>query len=370
MYYLSARDSIDLTDELRRVLIEEKGYIDGPTTRGVFDEPSPHAEEVLQRLREIDPNYAVETFLPHGTLMVLKELTGFSDAAGYYRDCFYPTASSPSTRLRTARAMVLRDREFGLLDEIALSLLEAVFVDHYPGTRNYSFELSTSLGGYSWSDLINYGPRLKDYLLPGSELLASDGTQRVLPQGLELKSLNDRVKLELQFLPSQGLRWSLWGTSRLKSGHRRIAAELNAVMDDYRLRLEAMELYRKAVPAPSHSEPVISFVLRELRSLGITELDGLRGGISFGDEPIILKDSDSRGFYARCRSCGMVIGLELVTDLIGFSGGRSPDWKDPDIYRSTIYEYSVNRKLSQSHLATGCEGIEAESSRTGKPFVG
>lgn len=337
------------------------GHIDGPRNWSVLgDDPKVEAM-LLAKFQALDRGAKPGERLSSTTLKALQEITGLDSGKFFYRGILQSQdTDSPELRVKIARAMVLADREFGLLDEICANLLEDVFSSTYPGLRAYCFEIPGELGFYSWKDLLR-GP-LKSYFLPGQDLLAQDGTRRESLR-LKLKAGKETVSMELAVDAVQGAHWRPTGLSTLKRPHLELISRLSAVMVDYSRRLREMDEYRTVPLIPELGYSTVEKVEQSLRlfypetSILIRNL--LRGGVSFGDDPVDLIYDRERGYVARCESCHRAVLIELV------SNSMRADWISEVLYRNKSYESYPRKILALAHGKTGCEGTHSVSSRTG-----
>jgi len=353
MYLLSYMDSVMGRAKFQERIIRNQGYLESSTEL-----------DYLQLAQRLDPDFRPQKMLPRQTRGILEQLQGREGAKDYYRFQDPLERMDPELMLNTARAMVLADRGYGLLDELCASLLEATFNSAYPGLRAYCFAMASSLGGYSWQDLVR-GP-LASYFLPGRDLIALDGTRRELPSGLVLKHGKETVALGFRALPGRGIHWAPRGLSRLKSSHINLVEKLNQVMVDYDDRLKRMDEYLtgpRNAGITSEEERELAELLRMFKGCDLT---GLAPGKSFGDSPIYL-DRTHRGFHVRCESCGAPVELQIVR---GSDSLSDEDWKNR--HRSvhlTTYYSQVSNRLAEIHSSRGCSGTTAVSSRTGEQIT-
>lgn len=352
MYLLHSK-SVEETVELERKLRQELALLERDSLRRV------QAEQLAQSnpfAEPTDPGTSAK--LGPVTRSVLLEYRG---KAGLYRTGYYGRSLSNSERMQIGRAMVLADREFGLLDEIVLDSFRMSFQKHLlSGSLGFSSP-STATDSFDYSYLERI---LSSYLRRESP--------RTKPYELKWKSALGMIYLRLQEIEGS-LYWILRGTSKLRHSHQKFVVELNHALLDYSSRLGWMREYERSEPKPGLGSKVLADLRAELKLFHDRPLDlsGLEPGVSFGDDPLILDDAagETRAYFARCESCELPALVEIRTSYSSFSADfdRSVDWSSPrDSFNSSLPENSLGRILARNHEQSGCGHRTARSSRTGE----
>ena len=131
-----------------------------------------------------------------------------------------------------------------------------------------------------------------------------------------------------------------------------------------------MERYRESDETPGLSDDVLSNLRSQLEIFYHRPFDltGLKTGVSFGDDPIVLEDK-TRGFIARCEICHRPALMEIYNC---YNRDRAVDWLglgSGDIYKNEIPENYANRVLISEHASSSCKWNYAKSSRTGEKVL-
>lgn len=382
MYLLSYETSQELRSELQTAIMAGHLVFSGRelrrterSDRAILDP----AADLKELLKKIDRGH--DSIITKKTRDILRELNG-EELNRPYSASTYGKTESNRAQLEVARAMVLADREFGLLDPISLNLTREI-LDRFSGAEtsiSYS-HVPDDFKEYplriSWTTFQT--EVLKLYLLPGRNELSKTGVARGGFR-ITLHVASGDVKLNLRvMIGGRGLVWSPRGLSALKKSHLKLIDELNGVLDDFAARLRWMELYKQIKPVPGLSLKQIEsvriafgFFLRDPKALNLT---CLRPGLSFGDDPLILENREGRAYLFRCELCAQPLGFEIVRDL---SYSDSVDWTKPDLYRNSTIENQVNsRILDYAHGGSSllkpsapepdpCRGTHYISTRTGE----
>jgi len=330
-----------------------------------------------KRLKSLDRAYDWDNPLSGLTQDIIDELHGKSK--GEYASRIYGKKLTVLERHDVARAMVVAEQKYGLLDRISANLTEKALWDFsLDGRRDAPFlTISTRGGAFSWKQLLR--DPLKDYSLggrgrwsdvPGSEPIARKDSKLELL----LADGNGPVKLKLSVLQGdQGLRWSLRGSSVYRAEHRELLSKLNAILEDYAERLRWMQQYRDGWAVPAVADEQIKKIEHELSiyyDLKPRALDQLRQRMLLAktDEPIEInrRYSPVRIYLIRCSECGRVSKLDIKECL----GSRVPkDWsKRSDLlYTPSLALEDCNPILSEAHRASSClrEQMEGINPRTG-----
>lgn len=345
MYLLHSRSILETEDFERKRRIES-----ALRTKEMLRKRQ--ASELAQSDPFKDPEISAK--LGPVTRSILLEYRG---KAGIYQVTHYKKHVDSRTQMEIGRAMVLRGREFGLLDEIVLDIFKSTFY-RYLRANSLSFSSpSTAQPSFDYGYLERI---FEDYLVAGRSFVA--------PYELKWKSSMGTVYLQLEEHKGK-LRWSVRGTSAIRSAHRTFAYELNSILNDYEDRLQWMERYRNSEPKPGLGTKPLAELRKELKTYFSRpfDLSGLEPGVSFGDEPVILDrryDEGIRGYVARCESCDRPAFMEVICS---YPREGRIDWaSSKDTFTSKLPEQDASKILLRDHQQSGCSWKFARSSRTGE----
>jgi len=266
-----------------------------------------------------------------------------------------------------ARAMILSESESGLFDEISANLTEDVLKD-FTDWDSVLLSISTRGGYFTWDQLTN--DPLSDYFRPGWEFYSNEEDPIRRDHAiLDLKLKSGSVKLLLKIAPDgKGLSWRLRGGSKLKAAHKKLLADLNDVLADYRNRLNWVREYRKAPFLPGYTVSDVERVgesVKHFYTQRTPELNFLKSGVYLDDQFTVMEDGRSRIYPVRCLSCQRAVALECLSDLRG-EGKWSGSGVRDGLHISEIIPKPARLILRALHSASGCEDSDAVSVRTGK----
>jgi len=321
-----------------------------------------------EKFQSLDHGYSSSNPLSPRIKGLISELKG--DVKGSYRmrvRHFYGKNVPAELKVDVARAMILSESESGLFDEISANLTEDVLKD-FTDWDSVLFSISTRGGYFTWDQLTN--DPLSDYFRPGREFYSDeeDPTRRDHAI-LELKLKTGSVKLLLKIAPDgKGLSWRLRGGSKLKATHKKLVADLNEVLADYRNRLDWVREYQEAPFLPGYIPSDVERVgesIKHFYTQQVPELNFLKSGVYLDDQFTVMEDGRSRIYPVRCLSCQRTVALECLSDLRGEGKWSGSGVKD-GLHISTIVPKPARVILRELHRASGCEDSEALSVRTGK----
>jgi len=369
MYFLSQRDTRDFSLELHRTLNERRGYMGDPQDSSVFGKDLD--PEVFLELKDRDPGYDPQFALPDLTVSMLRELHGeklgslsgrFGSHDPYGKGVNLTDSrwAAPKVKLHAARAMVLAAQPVALLDPIAARLTDETLTRHSEGKR-YCISVPTNAGVFSWREMVELGP-LKQHFLPGGERTSLSGVERLDIEPTVRLSKEPRQQLRLRFDGKVGgIIWEARGSSKLKRSHLKLVTELNAVLQDYQNRQQWADDYRKAPSLKGYERKQVESIRRELMFYTgshrkLLDLSYLSPGVSFGDDPLTLRDR-WRCYYDRCVGCGRVVTMDFI---VAKSAKRQPwDSLESDaFYQHYGSDIKINPMLREFHTQNGCSSTE------------
>lgn len=332
----------------------------------------------LSRLRKLDPAYSEDNLPSELTDGILRELR--DETSGYYGSKLYGKHIGDLERHDVARAMVLRDLPPRLFDPISLNLTQRALWDFSLDERKNApfLTVSTRRGAFNWGQFVR-GP-LRLHLEDGRGWETNNpptGYDAVRgDMKIELLVSGGRpVKLKLSVLSEErGLRWSLRGSSIYSTEHRELLSRLNAILDDYSLRLKWMEQYRDGWAVPRLSDGELAN-LRETLSIYYQVPSGALNPLKqrmllmgAPERPMEIQRSGRavRIHTVRCQECGRVARFDIQEQLYS---GDSTNWtKLSELYIPTVPLEETEKILRRAHLASPClkERSMGTNGRTGE----
>lgn len=346
MYLLSYDRDAELRTKAQRALMGRGGVQD---------------RELLAKIHELKPDYTAKAHLDFETRSLLKEINGNRRQLNgeSYGKSYYGKAIDSAQRFRIAHAMYLADIEFGLLDEISMSLTESVFEDFAAGAE-WSFRTPNQFGDeerVSWEEFRR--GFLNWHLHPA---WPEDGEAIATSNELLFEFYAGRKRVNLRFVIDKlngQASWRLRGASRFKKTHIVLVDELNTVLKDFQERLAWLKKIKRYPGLDSYELNRVRSALEIFYPKGF-DLSCIQAGLSLGDEPVILDSGDARAYVVRCDRCEYPMLMEIIRR--PFSDGL---WTDPLATRRHVTEERVNSALSHFHRETGCSNSYGISSRTG-----
>lgn len=365
--YLSSKDAylVDRwTDDLERKYAKQRAAEDH---RKRELERRRVAEELQEKeFQSLDHGYSSSNPLSPRIKGLISELKG--DVKGSYRmrvRHFHGKNVPAELRVDVARAMILSESESGLFDEISANLTEDVLKD-FTDWDSVLLSISTRGGYFTWEQLTN--DPLSDYFRPGQEFYSDEEDPIRRDHAiLDLKLKGGSVKLLLKIAPDgKGLSWKLRGGSKLKAAHKKLLADLNDVLADYRNRLDWVREYQEAPFLPGYTASDAERVGESIKHFytQAPELNFLKSGVYLDDQFTAMEDGRSRIYPVRCLSCSRTVALECLSDLRGEGKWSGSGVKD-GLHISEIVPKPARLILRELHRASGCEDSEAVSVRTG-----
>lgn len=316
--------------------------------------------DLLEYRDQIDPGAAVGQYLGYRTKRIFEELNGVESESGIsYAALFKSIEQTPTDRREIGRAMVLADRTFGAIDEIAWNgFLEAF--ERFAISKSFSF----SVGRDKKLSVAELREFFRSYFLP-----AGDTGYSVPSLRIKFRAKIATVDLEFRTAGLDGARWIDRSLIGWPARNAAFIAELNWPLRDFRQRIQWMERYRASKPLPGISDDLrydLSQALREIYRCGYPNLDSLRPGIYFEDEDFGVKiDEGKRGFPGRCVVCQQIVALDVYR-LPYYPDGRKDDWASDDAVCHWDSDAKIDPLLQAAHRARGCKSRRYISSRNGK----
>lgn len=340
MYLLSYENSVEFEARLLETALTgvARSDIDGAEHRALE-----------KRFKAIDPGYSSNSKLSTITRETLKVLNGQRPKGPSYLNLYFKELSE-SDRRDVARAMVHANREFGVIDELAVQLFEHHFV-RFTGEANPRFALAEQRRESFTLDVLK-DKHLKPFMDP------EDDSSRLLK--FRLLSAKAPVELQLDIGVVGRATWNLRGLSTLKKSHQKLIQDLQAATDDLQDRLRWRDEYLLSEPKPGIENSQLAEIHRVLEIFfhsSSIDLDALLPGIVFKDEPIDL-GSRSRAYIGRCEDCDQIVALELFKNM-----DSAENWTTGHLYHNTIAESHLTHVFSLVHWA--CSGTHYISSKTG-----
>lgn len=329
------------------------------------------------RIKAVDPAYSETNPLSELTKSLIDEING-KFKGDYGRD-IYGKKINALQRQDVARAMIIAEQRYGILDQISANLTEKVLWHFSLDSRRDApfLSISTRAGLFSWQQLIR--DPLKEYFVGGrgrwSDLSSPNPVTRSDAKlELLLADGSGPVKLKLSVLPEDlGARWSLRGSSIYRSENRELLSKLNAILEDYTKRLDWMERYQTGWTVLPLDEKQIEEIRNELSiyyDLKPSTLDPLRQQrLLRGTDDFIetsRTDYPVRVYSIRCSECGRIAKFDIKEQL----GSKAPkDWNgDSRLLRTPRPATDVcNDILSRAHRASSCtkQRMDGINPRTG-----
>lgn len=308
----------------------------------------------------IDPGAAAGQYLGHRTTRTLEELNGIGSEHGVDHWSLFKVLDLSSTdRREIGRAMVLADRRFGAIDEIAWNGFLDAFKD-FASHRDYSF----SVGREKKLSTAELRVFFESYFIP-----AGDSGYSMPSLRIKLRLKSNTVDLEFRTDALEGAAWVDRSFTVRPARNAALLKELNGVLENFRQRLEWMERYRASKPLPGISDELryaVSQALRESYRCGYPNLDSLRPGIYFEDEDFGVKiDEGKRGFPGRCVACQQIVAFDVYR-LPNYAYSQKVEWSSKDAVAHWDSDDRLDPLLQEAHRARGCKTRRYISSRNGK----
>lgn len=300
----------------------------------------------------------------------------FIELKGYYRDPSLPDIyerhgmgrltelrTSAEHSLKIAAAMALYSKEYGRLDRIAINGIGSVLSSFSPDREmSFLFEDYHCVGG--WDALSK--DYLSRYLDP--EFQDSTLTERGLRLRATLRGRRVRLLFEISGprLRATVIPGVLKATKELSWSVQRM---LQAVLDDYAIRLELLDSYRKLKQLPPLHPNVKRSALRALQLAGWRPQneDIFDGKPHFGAERCRMSNTIS-AYTFRCEQCLQLLGLDLLKVFGDSRDEKTAAYRSPPASEA-LSPGATNSILIEAHRLSGCSSQRVLSSRQSRRIL-